>query len=273
MKSLSYFIGIGLISAGCSQTTTSFENNAVVDTAGIVGGSEVTSGSPEIYSTVGLYDKQDKFLCTGTLISEGLILTAGHCIGQDPKQMVVIFKETFKGAQPQEMRQVLDAKRHEDYNTKMTENMADIGVVLFDTSQGLPQGYGYAKILKDYSLLQPGARVTAVGYGLNVAWILKLGSGVLRSVDLKVKNPSFSATEIMVDQSLKRGVCSGDSGGPGYLKVDGQLYLWGVVSRGDSLPIPLTPDCFMFSVYTRVDSYLSWILDASQALLQRQQAL
>jgi secreted trypsin-like serine protease len=49
---------------------------------------------------------------------------------------------------------------------------------------------------------------------------------------------------------------------------DGQLYVWGVASRGDSLPIPLVPKCMMFSVFTRVDAYQNWIIETVNQLNQ-----
>lgn len=266
MNKLRYLLLAPLLLAACSNPSP-VQTEVTSDSAtGIVGGTEVSPGSREMYSTVGLYDKQSKSLCTGSLISENLVLTAGHCIGDDPKQMVVIFKQKFDDAQPENIRVVTAAKRHAQYNPKQSRNTADIAVIKFDSSAGLPQGYGPAKLLPNFSLLQPGARIVAVGYGLSKSWIFKSGAGVLRTTELKVKD-GFSETEIMIDQSLKKGVCSGDSGGPGYMDVDGQLYLWGVVSRGDSIPIPLTPNCFLFSVYTRVDVYAPWIIQAANELL------
>lgn len=270
MKSLKFLLASSLLVAACSDKSSNSGIVANESGNGIVGGSEVKSGDREMYSTVGLYDKAGKFLCTGTLIAGDMVLTAGHCIGEDPKQMVVIFKDKFENAAKEDMRPVVAAKRNEKYNPKQATNTADIAVIKFNPGAGLPAGYGTAKLLPDFNLLQPGARVVAVGYGLNWSWVVSKGAGTLRTTELQVRDPNFSETEVAIDQSLKRGVCSGDSGGPGYMDINGQLYVWGVVSRGDSLPIPLTPKCFIFSVYTRIDVYATWIKGAIAELATQQ---
>lgn len=261
-----------LVLAGCSNSNLSQEakTNLNADSKGIVGGVEVQKGSREIVSTVLLYDKSKKYLCTGTLIDPQLVLTAGHCVDESSTELVVIFSRKVEEASAETVRPVVAIKRHENYNEKMTKNMADIALIRIDPLVGLPEGYAPAKILSDWSLLQPQRKTIAAGYGINRAWIFKKGSGTLRSTQLEISEPGFSETEVLVEQSLKRGVCSGDSGGPGYLDIDGELHLWGVVSRGDSIPIPLFPDCFMFSIYTRVDSYLPWIDAARMELLNKE---
>ncbi|MDG0816304.1 S1 family peptidase [Bdellovibrio svalbardensis] len=267
MKSLKYLLLSSLVLAACSDKSAN--QVGVVDTqsnSSIIGGSEVKAGDREMVSTVGLYDKAGKFLCTGTLISGNLVLTAAHCIGEDPTQMVVIFKDKFSNAKPEDMRPVIAAKRHDKYQPEQRLNTADIAVVRFNPGAGIPAGYNTAKVLRDFSLLSPGAKIIAVGYGLNWSWVITKGAGTLRTVELEVENPAFSETEISLQQSLKKGICSGDSGGPGYIDIGGQLYVWGVVSRGAALNIPLTPKCAMTSIYTRVDVYAPFIIDAAKAL-------
>ncbi len=267
MKKIKYIFLSSLVLAACSDKSASNRSTTVVanSNSSIIGGTEVKAGDREMVSTVGLYDKSG-FLCTGTLISGNLVLTAAHCIGEDPKNMVVIFKDKFKGAKPEDMRPVIAAKKNDKYQPEQRLNTADIAVLRFDPGSGIPAGYKTAKVLRDFSLLSPGAKIVAVGYGLNWSWVVTNGAGTLRTVELQVENPNFSETEISLQQSLKKGICSGDSGGPGYMDIDGQLYVWGVVSRGAALNIPLTPKCAMMSVYTRVDVYAPFIVDAAKEL-------
>lgn len=247
----------------CSQNSNRTVNSIAPEVSpSILGGQEVASGSREIVSTVALYNPIAKTLCTGTLIDQDIVLTAAHCITDKPEQMMVIFKNKINEAKADDFRRVVMAKKHEKYNPDQQANTADIAIVKFDIKNGLPASYGVAKMLPDFSLLKPAASIVAVGYGLNWSWIVNTGAGTLRKTQLKIHEAFFSETEIAVDQSLQNGVCSGDSGGPGYMDINGQLYLWGVVSRGDSLAIPLTPKCFLFSVYTRIDVYAKWVGDA-----------
>lgn len=270
MKGFKYLLLSSFVAlAACSDKSSSNNTaNAVnVDSTSIVGGTEVKAGDIEMRSTVGIYDMQEKALCTGTLIAQNLVLTAGHCVGEDPTKMVILFKEKFDGAQKENIRAVTGAVRHPEYDPKRGTDTADIAVIKFDPgAAGLPAGYATAKVLTDFSTLQKGTDVVVAGYGLSWSWVVKKGAGTLRTTELQVENPHFSNTEISLKQSVKHGVCSGDSGGPGYIKVNGDLYLWGVVSRGDSLPIPLTPNCFIFSVFTRVDVYTPFIKEASATL-------
>jgi secreted trypsin-like serine protease len=237
--------------------------------SGIVGGTEVQEGSREMVSTVLLFDKARNSLCTGTLIDDQLVLTAGHCVDENSKEMVVIFAKKIEEVNLESVRPVVEIKRHEQYDPKIPKNLADVAMVKFEALPGLPDGYAPAKILSDWSLLQAQTKFIAAGYGINKAWIFKKGSGTLRTIELEISDPNFSETEVLIDQSLNRGVCSGDSGGPGYIDINGQLYLWGIVSRGDAIRFPLFPNCFLFSVYTRVDSYLSWISSARRELLNK----
>lgn len=270
MNLLKRYLSLSLLFVlGCSNSNWKPESSTQLTGASdsIVGGIEVQKGAREIVSTVLLYNKVKGYLCTGTIIDTQIVLTAGHCVEGDASELIVVFSEKIEGIRPENVRPVVSFKRNENYGTKKAKNMADIAVIRFNPLQGLPEGYAPARILTDFSVLQPGQKIVAAGYGVNRAWILKRGAGVLRTAQLEISDPAFSETEVLVDQSLKRGVCSGDSGGPGYVEIEGQLYLWGVVSRGDSIPIPLVPDCFLFSVYTRVDYYASWIDAARVELL------
>ena len=268
MKVLNYLlVGSFLLSVGCSSSEFQGSITQTESQKGVIGGIEVKPGQREAESTVLLYDKEEKFLCSGTLIDAELVLTAGHCISKDPSQMYVVFSHSLAALGDDSLRPVVSARRHENYDVKAVKNIGDIAIVRFNPYHGLPSGYRPAKLLPDFSVLQEDGEIVAAGYGVNKAWIVKKGDGVLRTTKLKIYNPNFSETEVLVKQSIRRGVCSGDSGGPGYVDINGELYLWGVVSRGDSIPIPLFPDCFLFSVYSRVDSFLPWIQETRTLLM------
>lgn len=270
MKSLKYILVSTLFLAACSDKAGQSLSNQNIqvdaDSAAIVGGRELKPGSREMVSTVGLYDLKEKFICTGTLISSNLVLTAAHCVGADPSKMVVVFKDNFSNAKKEDMREVVAAKVNTSFDPGKATNTADIAVIKFDDSVDLPAGYKPARILRDFSILKKGTEVVAAGYGLNWTWVTRKGAGTLRSAELKISEDKFSETEISLDQSVFKGVCSGDSGGPGYIDIDGQLYVWGVVSRGDSLPGRIFPKCMILSIYTRIDVHAPWIVEAMESL-------
>lgn len=206
---------------------------------------------------MGLYNKRSKALCTGTLIGEQIVLTAAHCVDPNSTDLVVYFGTNFKQPDPNLVRSAIKAVVHPSYNSSRGEDIGDVAVVRFDGSS--PQEFKPAPLLKDFKGVLKNTRVVVAGYGLDWSWIVKAGSGILRTVELRIQDPFFSKTEMMIDQSIRKGICSGDSGGPAYLKLNGALFVAGVASRGDSIPIPLAPNCFIMSIFTRVDVYADWI--------------
>ncbi|WII73690.1 trypsin-like serine protease [Bdellovibrio sp. 22V] len=250
--------------AACGES----QNSQVDITAqqnGVIGGDKVSAGTAIAQHTVGLYDSKSGSLCSGTLISESLVLTAAHCVVSDASYIKVYFSPDMRETPEELTRQATAALPNKLYNPEGSEDINDVAVIRF--AGPLPAGFAPAPLLQDFSRIQKGSKVIVAGYGLNWSWGIKMGSGVLRTTELKVKQSLYGASEIMLDQSVRRGICSGDSGGPAYVEINGQLHLLGVASRGDSLPIPLTPDCFILSVFTRVDAQMSWIQAASTQLM------
>jgi hypothetical protein len=75
------------------------------------------------------------------------------------------------------------------------------------------------------------------------------GDGILRVTEAPI---SFVLeTEIRLDER-KAGTCSGDSGGPAFLKKNNEYFLMGVTSRGSAL-------CNEVGVYTNALYYKTWI--------------
>jgi len=131
----------------------------------------------------------------------------------------------------------------------------------------LPAGYKSVPLYPNMDKIKSSDEMIVAGYGLSWAWGLKSGAGILRSTTLKVKEPRSGKTELLFSQTLKHGVCSGDSGGPAFVKKDGQLYLAAVASRSASYDVVGAPQCSIDSTYTRVDAYAAWIKKASAILM------
>lgn len=162
-------------------------------------------------------------------------------------------------------------------------NTGDIALLKFKGA--LPAGYRPATFLQDQEALKLGAMVTVVGFGVdsvetkefdpkkrpNLEQDIENGSvyceddmngkhikcfkvemsgdGILRTTEAPI---SFVyETEVQLNER-KAGTCSGDSGGPAYIKKNGQYYLFGVTSRGSNL-------CDEVGVYTNALHYKSWI--------------
>jgi secreted trypsin-like serine protease len=264
-RGLALIASFSLLAACSQQPSVSIQTHD--SNVGVVGGDEVVPSSNVGRSTVAVYDGKVGAICTGTLVAPTLVLTAAHCVSSDISKLVVVFAPKLKGVNKELVRRALGAVAHPLYSEKTPARDAhDIALVRF--AGAAPAEYKTVPLLADYSLIRKGGSLRVAGYGLNWTWGVQLGAGTLRTTVLKVDDPNFSTTEFTLDQSIRRGVCSGDSGGPAYIEnSDGRLVVAGVVSRGDALPTPLIPKCFILSIFTRVDSYSPWISQTATQLL------
>ncbi|MBL7671417.1 MAG: trypsin-like serine protease [Bdellovibrionaceae bacterium] len=280
------FIASGLISS-CSPSREPANINSVdvgdadSSPSGIIGGTLVKANEPISKSIVAIVDTAGGNVCTGSLIAEGVVLSAAHCIGRDPKAMMIIFavnaEEVLASADSlagwlknPKVRRVQSAlvssiwiAREKALQARFiannrqpitlteaeTKNTGDISVLNF--SGKTPAGYAPAKFLPDASLLKNGATVTLAGYGFTDG-PKKSGTTELREVQVQIHDVSYSQTEITLDQNHGKGACHGDSGGPAYLNVNGQEYLWGITSRGVD---DINDHCSTYSAYTNALAY------------------
>jgi secreted trypsin-like serine protease len=257
MKKLVLSLGL-LLAVGCApqDQSTSLSNNA----DGIVGGKKIDATNIAGQSTVGIYSSDVGYICTGTLVAPNVVLTAGHCVDPKAKEIVIIFAPEMKNAKKDQIRKVVQSVVHPQYGHEVkAKDMYDVALMKFEGQA--PAQYKVAPMLFDRSAIRTDSRTIVAGYGLSWTIGPKAGAGTLRTTDLKISDANFSNTEVLLDQSITRGICSGDSGGPAYLSINGVLHVWGVASRGDSLPGWLTPKCMLFSVFTRVDAHQAFIQD------------
>ncbi|MDD4974862.1 MAG: trypsin-like serine protease [Bacteriovorax sp.] len=174
-------------------------------------------------------------------------------------------------------------------NESIEINTGDIALVKFKGK--IPAGYRPATFLADASLLKIGNMVTVAGFGVNIVSSKKIdpnkyphldeaieygevlcddengknincveidtdGDGILRTTTAPIS--STQTTEIILDER-KSGTCSGDSGGPAYIRQNGEFYLFGVTSRGSAL-------CDEVGVYTNALYYRPWIAETIKLL-------
>lgn len=235
----------------CAPTTST--NSIQKTDDAIIGGTEVEATDSIQSSIVAVYDAFEGQICTGSLISKNLVLTAAHCIGFFTEDMHIFFGTVITKESERrqvvavEVSQVWENRRNEDTDT------GDIAILKF--SGDLPEGYKPAKFLGNKTYLKAGAEVILAGYGISDGKTGE-GIGILRRTSAKIDNPAFSISEFLVDQTQGTGACHGDSGGPAYISIRGQLYLAGVVSRGVK---DEANDCSQYGAFTNTLYYKSWI--------------
>ncbi len=267
--------------------------------SGIIGGSEVAENSKLASGIVGIYDLENDAICTGSLIADNYILTAAHCvIGVKPHKLRLMFGlniDELMGAREQDIvqtytRSVKSYKVHPNYNPDDEDkefDWADIAVIKF--AGALPPGFKPVALLPDDSVLLRGVSVRLAGYGVsevltepvdpkrikNLDEALEYGEvvcdedlkdclsvemsgdGLLRETTAPISG--VQETEVRLDESKGQGTCSGDSGGPAYVEYQGQMYLFGVTSRGSQL-------CDGVGVYTNAVYYKDWISAAMEKM-------
>lgn len=236
---------------------------ALAATHGIVGGveEEAFPYAVAIGAELGEYRLT---MCSASLITPRLLLTAAHCGDGIPIEVVVQAGAAFFGPRVETAEAPVGLANltiHPDYRP------LDVGELTDETDLGQ---FDLAIIeLEEAVDVEPvwfrqhpftleeteGAEVTSVGYGASDG-ATGDGSGVRRSAALRIDE--LDAVYLVSRSSSNLGranICNGDSGGPQYhLGEDGRWVQWAVHSWGDEL-------CVVTSGSTRVDIASEWILD------------
>ncbi len=247
---------VGFLSA-CSKSSVHFLNQDGLQVS-IINGQLVNAKDPVALSTVAVYDKVFGQLCTGVIIADDIVLTAAHCINEMPGAMSINFVTDFRGdVQASLTRPIEKLLAYEGWESRMNleKNNGDIALLYF--SGGLPEGFRVAQLLPNALAfhLKTGALVEVAGYGVTDARDDST-AGLLYKTALPIADFEFSDTEATLNQSTGTSVCHGDSGGPSFIKVQGQTFVWGLASRGVDDP---DQTCKVFVTYTKVWMYQAWI--------------
>jgi secreted trypsin-like serine protease len=251
--------------AACGKTpfVNAPASNPSGNSAGIIGGSDVTDKDDFSKSVVALYNVTVGSLCTASIVSDQILVTAAHCVDGPASSLRVVFGKNLENETDRVIEAVISYETSPLWPTRSSEdfNAGDIAVVRFEG--GLPAGYHAAKLLTDDTVLTTGANVLLAGYGISNG-VTQEGAGTLRSVVTTIKNGAYSESEILIDQTTGKGACHGDSGGPAYVQVNGQWALWGVTNRGVNDP---NNDCSVSAAYAKIPFYQSWIATTTKKLL------
>jgi len=197
--------------------------------------------------------------CTGTLIAPDVVLTAGHCIGVHPVEVIV---DTIDyGSSGGERIAVASAHAYPSWDTTY-----DVGVlVLASPAKAKPRAIAATCTLD--TALYDGAAVRLVGFGLTTASGTgdnsRLHQAVVPVTDAACSDPLACQPRVAPDGEFMAGgggkdSCFGDSGGPVYVEAarTGSAALAGVVSRGMGEP---GAPCGGGGVYVRADKVVPWI--------------
>lgn len=211
----------------------------------------IVNGQPtSAYPAVGIVNDG----CTGTLIGSNVVLTAAHCMEGFSGGYIGNREGTFDvGGQTYGSSQVyIHPQADLDDNSFGTDEANDIAIMVL--AQHVP-GITPMEIFRGVPLV--GDILTLVGYGGGGS-----GSGghngdfgELREGTTPIDQVTSTLIHWTFDNNGESNTAPGDSGGPAFLTVNGQMHIAGVTSGGDQYDAGIGDHSFD----TRVDAYADWI--------------
>lgn len=171
------------------------------------------------------------FLCTGTLVSPSIVVTAAHCLENRPEVADIIVRRgddiNYPVAPIRALAYGADPLFCGEDSCK--EDIHDYGFVVLATPQTDLKTFPRAIASQDEwdDLMDVGAKITVVGYGLNEGDI----TGIKRQVEVPITRFSKSGLEFQ-GGGMGLDSCQGDSGGPAFVKRGDEWLLAGITSRG-----------------------------------------
>lgn len=250
---------------GCSPAAP------IVDDARIVGG--VRADIEEYPHQVSVTSARG-LRCGGSIVGASWVLTAAHCVDDDPPGLEIDAGITRLGALADgegQSRPVARVVVHPGYDPSSTPPRNDAALLRLVWPLELDEAAAAIELVgpddADAGLTDPGVIATVTGWGrLHADGSL---TDVLHAVDVPIVSNSAAAqdygraigSEHIAAGSLSfggRDACQGDSGGPLVVPDDeGWWRLAGIVSWGADCGQPHAP-----GIYTRVSYVHGWIVRA-----------
>jgi hypothetical protein len=194
------------------------------------------------------------FLCTGSVISPTVVLTAAHCVSESETgpgaTFTVLTGPSITRDRPHALA-VREVHANPLWSARRLEGGHDQGVVILaepSTLAPLPVNR------QPLTAALRGAPVRIVGYGLSDG-VAQTGAGVKRQA---VTALGAVGTKLVAVGDSRHGTCNGDSGGPAFMSLNGEETIVGTTSYGNV-------DCSDGGYDARIDTDLAFLDTYAQA--------
>ncbi len=236
----------------------------------ILGGQTVPQESDIAQSTVALgFYKNGKFKadCTGTVVSNDIILTAAHCVKSyemNDSDVIVYFGNEYKTYNESLERSTISWIYHPGYEAVQDQNgqflTAYNDVAVVKIQGGIPSGFKPAALIGAEREIPTNSEIIIAGWGATSDDPI-IYSSSLQSTTVTLSK--YWNTHLITDQRNQKGACFGDSGGPAYVyNKTHDLTVIGL-TRG---PHDQVYNCSEFGEYTSITANLDFILESIRDL-------
>ena len=215
---------------------------------------------------------QNQF-CSGIILSQTTILTAGHCAVFPAEQLEIIFDQDLENTKTESIRTSISridlnpqylARRQEIMNKKLWDEVNQFDAAILHLEKPIkspfkPIKWNFNKVRSD----EPTSLKLA-GFGAEYFDQMtgeQKGLKQLKSVEVETKT-SQQENIIYFDQTQGKGSCLGDSGGPSYFEKKNRIYFVGLLASVRNKGSAET--CFGESRSIRLSFLYDWLYKIHQ---------
>ncbi len=253
------------------------------DGPGVINGQKLTSQGRLSKSLVFLVHQLSKgsesaSLCTGTLISRDIVLTAAHCVdggleSTRAERLAVVFgNDPLCALSKKDQTNIRKAEKiilHPDWSTS---NSGGVDLALVKLSSDAPWETRAMDVANDLPSLDDDREIFGAGYGRTTDYEDAEGDQpYLRIAKLRpqnrvpnqgiINNPA--SRRLIFNQKSEGSLCRGDSGGPAVVIEGGAAKVIGVASF---VWDPTVTTCKSYVVHTSVSYYREWLMETYEKL-------